>query len=89
MFICLEFCLYKNFSLLVQFCNLQPWRTYKSSKVAYRYCGAALYKDIYVAAAYKTAFRNGFRYLQCLINAISLADNRILEIFVCAVQRVT
>ena len=54
--------MYKNFSMLVQFCNLQPWRTYKSSKIAYRYCGAALYKDIYVAAAYKTAFRNGFRY---------------------------
>ena len=35
MFMCLEFCLYKNFSLLVQFCNLQPWRTYQGSKVAY------------------------------------------------------
>ena len=81
MFICLEFCLYKSFSLLVLFCNLQPWRTYKSSKVAYRYCGGALYKDIYVAAAYKTAFGNGCRYLQCLTDAISLADNRILENF--------
>ena len=89
MFICLEFCLFKSFGLLVQFCNLQPGRTYISSKAAYRYCGAALYKNIYVAAAYKTAFRNECRYLQCLTDAISLADNRILEIFVCAVQRVT
>ena len=52
MFTCLEFCLYKKFSLLVQFCNLQLWRTYKSSKVVYRYCGAALHNDIYVAAVY-------------------------------------
>ena len=62
MFICLEFCLYKNFSLLVQFCNLCSY-------------------NIYVAAAYKTAFRNECRYLQCLTDAICLADNRISEIF--------
>ena len=38
-------------------------------------------QDIYVAAAYKTAFRNGYcRYLQCLTDAICLADNRISEI---------